>query len=73
MAYDEELADRVRELVAASPGMSEKRMFGGLAMLHNGRMAVVISGAVACSCGSTRAQEDKALTEPGAARAIMRG
>jgi TfoX N-terminal domain len=44
MAYDEALADRVRELVAAEAGLSEQRMFGGLAFLINGNMAVAASG-----------------------------
>jgi len=43
MAYDVELADRVREVVRAEPGLSEKRMFGGLAFLVNGNMAVSAS------------------------------
>ncbi|ULE32397.1 TfoX/Sxy family protein [Mycobacterium sp. IDR2000157661] len=44
MAYDEELADRIRELLGAERGVEEKRMFGGLAFLINGNMAVVASG-----------------------------
>jgi TfoX/Sxy family transcriptional regulator of competence genes len=44
MAYDEELANRLRELLAAERGVDEKRMFGGLAFLINGNMAVVASG-----------------------------
>lgn len=44
MAYDEELADRVRELVATDPELSERRMFGGLAFLIGGNMAVAASG-----------------------------
>ena len=40
MAYDEDLADRIRELVAAERGVEEKRMFGGLAFLINGNMSV---------------------------------
>ncbi|OBF35817.1 RNA methyltransferase [Mycobacterium sp. ACS1612] len=44
MAYDEDLADRIRELVAAQRGVDEKRMFGGLAFLINGNMAVCASG-----------------------------
>ena len=43
MAYDEELADRIRDLVEGEPGLSEKRMFGGLAFLVNGNMAVSAS------------------------------
>jgi len=44
MAYDEELAERLRELVAAEPGQTEQRMFGGLAFLINGNLAVAASG-----------------------------
>lgn len=44
MAYDVELADRIRDLVQGEPGLSEKRMFGGLAFLVNGNMAVSASG-----------------------------
>jgi TfoX/Sxy family transcriptional regulator of competence genes len=44
MAYDEELAGRVRELLGDEPGLSEKKMFGGLAFLIGGNMAVAASG-----------------------------
>ena len=44
MAYDEELADRIRELVAGEANVSEKKMFGGLAFLVRGNMAVAASG-----------------------------
>jgi hypothetical protein len=44
MAYDHDLADRIRELVATEPGLDEKRMFGGLAFLVGGNMAVAASG-----------------------------
>ncbi|MCX2929628.1 TfoX/Sxy family protein [Mycobacterium sp. CVI_P3] len=44
MAYDEDLANRLREALAAERGVVEKRMFGGLAFLINGNMAVVASG-----------------------------
>ena len=44
MAYDEDLAYRIRELVAAERGVEEKRMFGGLAFLISGNMAVAASG-----------------------------
>lgn len=43
MAYDTELADRIRELVATEPGLDERRMFGGLAFLINGNMSVAAS------------------------------
>jgi TfoX/Sxy family transcriptional regulator of competence genes len=44
IAYDEDLADRIRELVSGQPDLSEKKMFGGLAFLVAGTMAVAASG-----------------------------
>jgi TfoX/Sxy family transcriptional regulator of competence genes len=44
MAYDEDLANRIRELVGGEPGVREQRMFGGLAFLIGGNMAVAASG-----------------------------
>jgi hypothetical protein len=44
MAYDEALAARIRELVSTEEGVSEQKMFGGLAFLVNGNMAVAASG-----------------------------
>ena len=44
MAYDEELAGRIRELVSDEPALTEKTMFGGLAFLVQGNMAVAASG-----------------------------
>ncbi|KAA0082016.1 TfoX family protein [Mycolicibacterium sp. P9-64] len=44
MAYDEDLANRIRELTSAERGVEEKRMFGGLAFLINGNMSVAASG-----------------------------
>ena len=43
MAHDEQLAERVRSLVAEEAGLTEKRMFGGLAFLIGGNMAVTVS------------------------------
>jgi TfoX/Sxy family transcriptional regulator of competence genes len=44
VAYDEHLAERVRSLVGSEPGLTEKAMFGGLAFLLDGNMAVGVSG-----------------------------
>jgi TfoX/Sxy family transcriptional regulator of competence genes len=44
VAYDEDLANRVRELLGSERGVDEKRMFGGLAFLINGNMSVAVSG-----------------------------
>jgi TfoX/Sxy family transcriptional regulator of competence genes len=43
MAYDEDLANRIRELLGPEKGIEEKRMFGGLAFLINGNMSVAVS------------------------------
>jgi TfoX/Sxy family transcriptional regulator of competence genes len=42
--YDEDLADRIRQLISGPRGVEEKKMFGGLAFLVNGNMAVAASG-----------------------------
>ncbi|MFV9636829.1 TfoX/Sxy family protein [Mycobacterium neumannii] len=44
MAYDEDLAHRIRELLSGEQGVEEKAMFGGLAFLVDGHMAVAVSG-----------------------------
>jgi TfoX/Sxy family transcriptional regulator of competence genes len=44
MAYDEELADRIRELIGREPKLTERKMFGGLAFLVGGNMAIGASG-----------------------------
>jgi TfoX/Sxy family transcriptional regulator of competence genes len=44
MAYDEDLANRLRELLADEDGITEKKMFGGLAFLLHGHMSVSASG-----------------------------
>jgi len=44
MAYDEALAARIRTLVGSRPDLTEKKMFGGLAFLVAGNMAIAASG-----------------------------
>ena len=44
MAYDEDLANRIRELIDGDPDVTEQRMFGGLAFLVAGNMSVAASG-----------------------------
>ena len=44
MAYDEDLANRIRELIADDPEVTEQKMFGGLAFLIGGHMSVAASG-----------------------------
>ncbi|WBB75578.1 TfoX/Sxy family protein [Micromonospora sp. WMMD1128] len=73
MAYDEDLANRVRELVGREPGIAERRMFGGLAMMLRGNMAVVVRGAGGLMVRVDPAESDRALAEPGAESTVMRG
>jgi TfoX/Sxy family transcriptional regulator of competence genes len=64
MAYDEGLAQRIRERFGAEPGISEKRMFGGIAFLLHGNMAVGVSGDdLMVRVGPDRT--DAALARPG--------
>ena len=58
MPYNVELADRIRDLVRAEPGLTERRMFGGLAFLIDRRMAVSAS-----SKGGLLLRVDPRLTE----------
>lgn len=44
MSYDEDLAARIRELVRGEAGLTEQKMFGGIAFLIGGNMAVAASG-----------------------------
>jgi TfoX/Sxy family transcriptional regulator of competence genes len=64
MAYDEILAGRVRERLADLPGVSDKRMFGSLAFLLDGRLTVGVTGDdLMVRVGPDAAEE--ALTRPG--------
>jgi TfoX/Sxy family transcriptional regulator of competence genes len=73
MAYDEELADRLRELVQGERGVTEKRMFGGLAFLINGNMAVSASSQGGLLLRVDPAETDTLVEDPAARRFVMRG
>jgi hypothetical protein len=73
MAYDQELADRVRDLVQAEEGLTEMRMFGGLAFLINGNMAVSASGQGGLLLRVDPADTEAMLSDPNARRFVMRG
>jgi len=73
VAYDEHLAERVRELVAANPGLTEKRMFGGLAFLIGGHMSVSASGDGGLLVRVDPEQTKALLAEPHARPMVMRG
>jgi TfoX/Sxy family transcriptional regulator of competence genes len=73
VAYDEQLADRIRVLVDTEPGVTEKRMFGGLAFLINGNMSVSASGQGGLLLRVDPEQTDALLDEPHAQPFVMRG
>ncbi len=68
MAYDHDLADRLREVLAAETGLTEKAMFGGLAFLIDGHMAVSASGQGGLLLRVDPADTDELVTRPHAAR-----
>jgi TfoX/Sxy family transcriptional regulator of competence genes len=61
MAYDEDLANRLRELLAEEDAISERKMFGGLAFLHHGNMSVSASGRGGLLARIDPAETDAAL------------
>ena len=73
MAYDEDIAARIRELIPAEPSVSEKKMFGGLAFLIGGNMAVAASGQGGILERVDPEQSDSLATETAAQTAVMRG
>lgn len=73
MAYDEELANRIREVVQGEHGLTEKRMFGGLAFLIGGNMAVSASGQGGLLLRVDPADTESLVKEPGVRRAQMQG
>ena len=73
MAYDEALAQRIRDHVGGEPGLSEKKMFGGLAFLLNGNMAVAASGQGGLMLRCDPADADELTATDGVARMEMRG
>jgi len=73
MAYDEELADPIRDLLVADPAVVEKRMFGGLAFLIGGHLAVAVSHSGGLLCRVDREDQEAALLRPYAAPMVMKG
>src|SRR5215218_2649983 len=73
MAYDEDLANRIRELVAGESGVTEMRMFGGLAFLVGGNMAVAASGQGGLMVRVDPADTEALMEEPHARPFEMRG
>jgi TfoX/Sxy family transcriptional regulator of competence genes len=73
MAYDEELAGRIRDLVADEPGVTEQKMFGGLGFLVNGNMAVAASSQGGALVRVDPAESDAIVARSSARPMEMRG
>jgi hypothetical protein len=73
MAYDEALADRLRALLEGEPGLAQKKMFGGLAFLIGGNMALSASSQGGLLLRIDPAQQDELLRQPHAEPFMMRG
>ena len=73
MAYDEQLAARVRELLTGEEGLTEKRMFGGVAFLVDGHLAVSASSSGGLLVRVEPAETDGLLQEEGVTPFQMRG
>jgi len=73
MAYDEDLAARIRELLAAERGVTEQKMFGGLGFLVRGNMAVAASGQGGVLVRVDPAESERLVATTGARQMEMRG
>ena len=72
MAYDEALADQLREIAAGVPGISEQKMFGGLAFLVHGNMAVAASSEGGLLLRFPPERSDELLARPHTDEFVMR-
>jgi hypothetical protein len=73
MAYDEALAGRIRDLIGPDPELTEKKMFGGLAFLIRGHMAISASGQGGVLVHADPAQADALIAAGKATVAVMQG
>lgn len=73
MAYDEDLADRIRDLVCGESNITEKKMFGGLTFLVGGNMAIAASGQGGILVRVDPARSDRLVASTNASVAEMRG
>ena len=73
MAYDEDLANRLREQLGREDAITEKRMFGGLAFLLHGHMSVTVSGQEGLLVRIDPADTEAAVANAHAERMVMRG
>lgn len=72
VAYDEVLADRIRELIGDDPALTEQKMFGGLGFMIAGNMAIAASGQGGVLVRVDPAESDKLVDTTKAEVAIMR-
>ena len=73
MAYDQDLAERIRDLVTGEDGLTEQRMFGGLAFLVNGNMAIAASGEGGLLVRVDAADADAWIDDARVTPMVMRG
>ena len=73
MAYDEDLANRIRELIADEPDLIEQRMFGGLAFLIGGHMSVAVSSRGGLLVRCDHDETGALLAKPHTATMVMGG
>ena len=73
VAYDEQLAERIRELLDGRRDITEKKMFGGLAFLVRGNMAIAASGQGGILVRTDPAKSDTLIAKGPAYPAVMRG
>ena len=73
VAYDEEFADRIRDQVADEPGLTEQKMFGGLAFLIGGNMAIAASGQGGLLVRADPDDSERIVAETDATLMEMRG
>jgi hypothetical protein len=73
MAYDEELASRIRQVIGSDPALTEKKMFGGLAFLICGNMAITASSEGGVMVRVDPAQSDTLMATTKATLVNMRG
>ncbi len=73
MAYDEDLANRIRELIASEDGYTEQKMFGGIGFMIDGHMAVGVSGEGGLMIHCSKEETEALLAKPGARPFEMRG
>jgi TfoX/Sxy family transcriptional regulator of competence genes len=73
VAYDEDLANRIRELLSTESAVTEKRMFGGLAFLINGNMSVSASGKGGLMVRVEPDETDALLAKPHTRPMVMSG